>query len=71
MPSDRIDLILKNLILTKQNIVSPPSNAWHRPTDWLVDPTQLSMPMENLHLFYNDNSEVTPTQTNQQGSRQL
>jgi len=68
--SDRIGSILQNLIQTNPNTASPPLNAWHRPTDWLVDPTQHSTPMENLHFFYNANSEATPTQTDQLNNRQ-
>jgi len=64
-PSEQIDLIQKNLIQTNQNTASPPSNAWHRPTDWQVDPILLSTPMENLHFFYSDNSEAMQTTIDQ------
>jgi hypothetical protein len=69
-PSDRIDLIQEKLIQTNQNTARPPSSAWHRPTDWQADLTLLSTPTENLHFFYNDNSEVTPIPTDQLNNRQ-
>ena len=68
--SGRIDLILKNLVKTNQNSASPPSNAWHRPTEWLEDLTQHLTPMENLLSFYQDNSEATPIPIHHQNNKQ-
>jgi hypothetical protein len=63
-PSERIDFILENLITTNPSFVNPPSNAWHRPTEWQDDPVQHLTQMGKLHSFYKDNSEGTQTTTN-------
>jgi hypothetical protein len=54
-----VDSIIEEMVKSNQTLVEPPSIAWHRPSAWQIDPTQDLMQMENLHFFYNANSEVT------------
>jgi hypothetical protein len=71
LPSDQI--VSTQERETQSNLItaSPPSIAWHRPTEWLDMKTQPLTPMENLHSFYRDNLDISPTQTNPQPNKQL
>jgi hypothetical protein len=59
MQSAMADSILSDLLYLNQIPVEPPSIAWHRPSAWQLHPTHVLTKMENLHFFYNDNTEAT------------
>ncbi len=55
-PSEKVDLVLKNLVRpSNQNLSEPPWIAWHRPTSWLNKQIRDSTPINDLHSFYNAN----------------
>jgi len=54
--SEKVDLVLSLPNFSKPTRSEPPWTAWHRPTSWLIEPTQDWMQMESLLSFYNDNS---------------
>ncbi len=70
-PTEKVDLALNIIKLSSLIQSMPPWIAWHRPLSWLTSPTQDWTESLNLPLFYNTNSDVTPTQTNLLSHRQL
>ncbi len=55
-PSEKVDLVLKNLVKpSNPNPSEPPWIAWHRPTSWLNEQIRDSTPINDLHSFYNAN----------------
>jgi hypothetical protein len=48
----KVDLILKSPSFSRLTQSEPPWIAWHRPSSWLSNLTQDSMPTVNLPLFY-------------------
>jgi hypothetical protein len=53
--SEKVDLVLSLPNLLRPIQSEPPWTAWHRPTNWLTEPTQDWTPMESLLSFYSGN----------------
>jgi hypothetical protein len=69
--SEKVDLVLSLPNFSKPTRSEPPWTVWHRPTSWLIEPTQDWMQMESLRSFYNDNSGGINQSTQEKNPKSL
>jgi hypothetical protein len=60
---EKVDLVLKKMLLLNQKQFGLPWTALLRPLSWSTELTPGSTQTPNFHLFYTDNSELIQLQT--------